>query len=146
MNCLEARQNFAAFWRRELDQECCAALIAHLGGCRKCDQAFRTFAFTAPVLHSKHAPNLHGAAPREFKRASDRRTAAPKPRAGRGAEVRLLAICASVLILFAASVGAYMAADAPHDSLSEALTNPQDPSIPELFRSGSPDLSFDLSG
>lgn len=53
MNCLEARRAFGAFWRRSLDQEARLSLLNHLAGCIHCDQSFRRFALTAPVLHGK---------------------------------------------------------------------------------------------
>jgi hypothetical protein len=53
MNCLEARRVFGAFWRRSLDQEARLSLLNHLAGCIHCDQSFRRFALTAPVLHGK---------------------------------------------------------------------------------------------
>lgn len=53
MNCFEARQDFVGFWRGALDGERRRALLAHLNGCSKCDRAFRAFALTAPMLHSR---------------------------------------------------------------------------------------------
>ncbi len=55
MNCFEARQDFVGFWQRSLDGERRRELLAHLAGCAKCDRAFRAFALTAPMLHSKGA-------------------------------------------------------------------------------------------
>jgi hypothetical protein len=52
MNCFEARQDFVSFWRGALDGERRRELLAHLMGCAKCDRALRTFALTAPMLHS----------------------------------------------------------------------------------------------
>jgi hypothetical protein len=52
MNCFEARQDFVSFWRSALEGERRRELLAHLKGCLKCDRAFRTFALTAPMLHS----------------------------------------------------------------------------------------------
>jgi len=53
MNCFEARQDFVGFWHGALDGERRRELLAHLKGCSKCDRAFRAFALTAPMLHSK---------------------------------------------------------------------------------------------
>jgi len=56
MNCFEARKEFGAFWRRTLELETRASFVSHLGGCTKCDRSFRTFALSAPVLHSEREP------------------------------------------------------------------------------------------
>lgn len=58
MNCFEARQDFVGFWRGALDGERRRELLAHLKGCSKCDRAFRAFALTAPMLHSKGEATL----------------------------------------------------------------------------------------
>jgi hypothetical protein len=55
MNCFEARQDFVGFWQRALDGERRRELLVHFEGCAKCDRAFRAFALTAPMLHSKGA-------------------------------------------------------------------------------------------
>jgi hypothetical protein len=146
MNCFESRQNFPGFWRRELSGERRAELNAHLGHCRKCDQAFRVFAITAPVLHSDQAPAPPGAAPREFTLESALRRPQTAARANLGEPRRWLAMCASALIFIAASTGAYLAVTPPADSLSEALTNPSEPSVPQLFGSDEPYQGSDLSG
>jgi Putative zinc-finger len=62
MNCFEARQDFVSFWRGALDGERRRELLAHLMGCAKCDRAFRTFALTAPMLHSGGAAAAEDAA------------------------------------------------------------------------------------
>ncbi len=146
MNCFEARQDFPAYWRRELLEYRRAEINAHLGECAKCDAAFRTFAMTAPVLHSVQAPDSSTAQPREFTLRSVTRAAAPSPRANYREPRRWLAMCASVIIFIAASTGAYLAVTPPAGSLSEALTSPQEPSMQELFGSDTPDLSNDLAG
>jgi predicted anti-sigma-YlaC factor YlaD len=146
MNCFEARQDFPAFWRRELLEYRRAELAAHLGECLKCDAAFRTFAMTAPVLHSIQAPDTSAAQPREFTLKSPMHAAASNPRASYREPRRWLAMCASVIIFIVAATGAYMAATPPAGSLSEALTNPQEPSVQELFGPDAPDLSNDLAG
>lgn len=56
MNCFEARNEFAAFWRREMPLDARAALVAHLRECARCDRSFRAFALSAPVLHSAMEP------------------------------------------------------------------------------------------
>lgn len=145
MNCFEARQDFPAFWRRELTADRRAELNAHLDGCVKCDQAFRIFAITAPVLHSEQFPDSRDAEPREFTQSATRRPA-PNPRASYHEPRRWLAIAAAALIFIAASTGAYLAITPPADSLSDALTNQEEPSMQQLFGSDAPDLSNDLSG
>ncbi|HUY27823.1 MAG TPA: zf-HC2 domain-containing protein [Candidatus Binataceae bacterium] len=146
MNCFEARHDFPAFWRRELSADRRAALNAHLDRCAKCGQAFRVFALTAPVLHCESAAVSGAAAPREFTFEPRARASAPRINASYGARRRWLAMCASALIFLAASTGAYFAASAPAQSLSEALTNPQDQSGQPLFGPELPDSSDDLAG
>ena len=55
MNCFEARQDFVGFWQSALDGDRRHELREHLKGCAKCDRAFRSFALTAPMLHSTGA-------------------------------------------------------------------------------------------
>jgi predicted anti-sigma-YlaC factor YlaD len=57
MNCFEARKEFGSFWRRTLERETRASFVSHLGECSKCDRSFRTFALSAPVLHSEREPD-----------------------------------------------------------------------------------------
>lgn len=146
MNCFEARQDFPAYWRRELLEYRRAEMNAHLGECPKCDAAFRTFAMTAPVLHSVQAPDSSAAQPREFTLKSSMRASASEPRANYREPRRWLAMCASVIIFIAASTGAYLAVTPPAGSLGEALTSPQEPSMQSLFGPDTPDLSNDLAG
>ncbi|HVA76458.1 MAG TPA: hypothetical protein VNF27_01115 [Candidatus Binataceae bacterium] len=146
MNCFAARQDFPAFWRRELSAERRAALGAHLGQCLKCDQAFRLFAISAPVLHSEQGPDLRAAPAQEFTLESALRRPLADPRANYREPRRWLAMCASALIFLAASTGAYLAVTPPADTLSEALTNPSEPSAQQLFGPDLSELSSDLSG
>jgi hypothetical protein len=53
MDCLVSRQQFVSYWRRELGPGDQRELLTHLGGCSSCDNAFRLFAVTAPVLYSR---------------------------------------------------------------------------------------------
>lgn len=148
MNCFEVRQDFPAFWRRELLEYRRAEMNAHLGQCPKCDAAFRTFAMTAPVLHSEHAPQASigtGAQQREVALESAMRPAS-SARLNYSEPRRWLAMCASVIIFVAASTGAYLAVTPPAASLSEALTSPREPSVQDLFGPDTPDLSNDLAG
>jgi hypothetical protein len=75
MTCFEARKEFPAFWRRTMPSGLRGSLAAHLRGCAQCDRAFRTFALSAPVLHSEPAaeetpqtprPPLNLVRPRRF--------------------------------------------------------------------------------
>jgi len=148
MNCFEVRQDFPAFWRRELLEYRRAEMNAHLDQCSKCDGAFRTFAMTAPVLHSEHAPQTpagSGARPREVALGSSARPAS-SARVNYSEPRRWLAMCASAIIFIAASTGAYLAVTPPAASLSEALTSPREPSMQDLFGPDTPDLSNDLAG
>lgn len=53
MNCLEVRRSFTSLWRRTLADDARAALMQHFAACLPCDQSFRHFALTAPVLHGE---------------------------------------------------------------------------------------------
>jgi anti-sigma factor RsiW len=80
MNCFEARNDFAGFWRKTLTIEQREDLRHHLRECTACDHAFRTFALTAPVLYSgsearadyapQRAPRLHSVGVRSWRDAS----------------------------------------------------------------------------
>ncbi len=121
MNCFEARQEFPALWRKTATPERSAEVYSHLKGCAKCDHAFRVFALSAPVLHSAVEPERNAA---EFRR----RVAY---RAQRGLSVtrpareprRLLAMCAGMMVLFAASTAAYLSVAAPIGSYTDEITN-----------------------
>ncbi len=119
MNCFEARQDFPAFWRRSLDSDRRAELLAHMKGCAKCDRAFRTFALTAPVLYSDAEPKSRTTA-RPI--ARDARRIAAVSGAGAGAR-RWLAMCASVTVIAAASFAAYLSVTAPVGSLTDELAD-----------------------
>jgi anti-sigma factor RsiW len=64
MNCLEARKEFPRFWRRAMPEAARANLIEHLRACPQCDRAFRTFALSAPVVHSAIAADVLDSVPR----------------------------------------------------------------------------------
>jgi len=75
MTCFEARKEFPAFWRHTMPSGSRGSLADHLQGCAQCDRAFRAFALSAPVLHSKPAaeetpptsrPPLNLVRPRRF--------------------------------------------------------------------------------
>jgi predicted anti-sigma-YlaC factor YlaD len=121
MNCFEARQEFPALWRKTATSERSAELYAHLKGCAKCDHAFRVFALTAPVLHSAAEPERNAAEYRRRAAYSARRglsvtRPAREPR-------RLLAMCAGVMVIFAASMAAYLSVAAPIGSYADEITN-----------------------
>ncbi len=156
MNCFEARRDFAGYWRRELDPVRRAELNQHLGACAKCDHAFRSFALTASVLHSEAAP--HGAAaavasprvaPKNVSKNISKiaqlspltRTRIDRPRAR-----PLLAMCASIAILVAASAGAYFATSAPPPSLTDAIGDEQQSTVLDLFGPDLPNPGDDLAG
>ena len=145
INCFEARQEFPAFWRRELTAERRGALVNHLAGCAKCDRAFRNFALGAPVLHSASEPPQRSVAEVQGARARDVR--APRSAgAVRGEFVprRGLAISAAALVLIAASLAAYFSVTTPVDTLNDELS--ADPIATQIL---GPDLypsSEDLAG
>lgn len=57
MNCFEAKNDFIAFWQKNLSRQRQAQLLAHLHRCATCDRSFRVFALTAPVLYSATEPD-----------------------------------------------------------------------------------------
>src|SRR5579862_3349249 len=112
MNCFEARQEFRAFWRKEMSPERRSAFVAHLAECRKCDAAFRTFALTAPVFHSEAEP----ARPM----SGVRRVAAASHRDGRAyREVRRaqpwLSMAAAVALFITGASAAYFSVATPDE-------------------------------
>ena len=121
MNCFEARQEFPALWRKTVNPERRVELYAHLKGCAKCDHAFRVFALSAPVLHSAAEPERSAA---EYRRhvayAAQRGLSVNRPaREPR----RLLAMCAGVMVIAAASMAAYLSVAAPIGSYADEITN-----------------------
>ena len=143
INCFEARQEFPAFWRRELASEQRSALVEHLAGCAKCDRAFRNFAVSAPVLHSVSEPPRRTRAEPPVNRDSHARRSGG---VGRGEFVprRGLAMSAAAMVLIAASLAAYLSVTAPVDPLNDELS--ADPIAAQLL---GPDLypsSQDLAG
>ena len=143
INCFEARQEFPAFWRRELAAERRAALVNHLAGCAKCDRAFRNFAFGAPVLHSVGEPPERTVAEGQGARAA-RAPRSPGVIRGEFVPRRGLAMSAAAMVLVAASLAAYFSVTTPVDSLSDELST--DPIATQIL---GPDLypsSEDLAG
>ena len=143
LNCFEARQEFRAFWRKELTSEDRAILVSHLAECAKCDRAFREFALSAPALHSAEEPPLRSPAERPAMRDSHSRRPAAVVRS-RFAPRRGLAMSAAAMVLLAASLAAYFSVTAPIDTLNDELS--AEPPATQLF---GPDLNFsseDLAG
>jgi predicted anti-sigma-YlaC factor YlaD len=121
MNCFEARQEFPALWRKTATPERSAELYAHLKECPKCDHAFRVFALSAPVLHSPAEPERNAA---EYRRraAYNARRGLSVTRPAREPR-RLLAMCAGVMVIVAASTAAYLSVAAPIGSYTDEITN-----------------------
>jgi hypothetical protein len=143
INCFEARQEFPAFWRRELAPERRAALVNHLAGCAKCDRAFRNFALGAPVLHSVGEPPQRPVAERPGGRDARARRSAGVVR-GEFVPRRGLAMSAAAMVLIAASLAAYFSVTTPVDTLNDELST--DPIATQIL---GPDLypsSEDLAG
>ncbi len=125
MNCFEARQDFRAFWRKELDVGRRPALAAHLRECERCDAAFRAFALSAPVLHSGSEPQRSGALSRVRAGAPDAalaRVAGIYRNGGRSAARSRpwLSMAAAVALFVAGASAAYLSVRAPAPSLTEA--------------------------
>ena len=143
INCFEARQEFPAFWRRELAAERRAALVNHLAGCAKCDRAFRNFAVGAPVLHSVGEPPARIHAEAQSARGTHARRLGGVVR-GEFVPRRGLAMSAAAMVLIAASLAAYFSVTTPVDTLNDELsTEPIATQIlgPDLYPS-----SEDLAG
>jgi predicted anti-sigma-YlaC factor YlaD len=64
MNCLEARKELPRYWRRAMPEAARTDLVEHLRDCPQCDRAFRTFALSAPVIHSAMGADVLESGPR----------------------------------------------------------------------------------
>ncbi len=122
MNCFQTRKEFPNFWRRRLEPALAGELAGHLERCGLCDQAFRLFALTAPVLHSdaEAIDAMLGSEDRPRPARPTRSRAA----AADAAESRAT-VWTALSMLIAAIVIAYVAAATPNESLSDALSNSQ---------------------
>jgi len=118
MNCFEARNGFAAFWRKTLEPEVRATFLAHLQDCAGCDRAFRGFAMTAPLLYADTIPVRRAtpSGPRAIRPGSAIRRVG-NTRRGLGA------LCAMVAAIVAAGFAAYLSAAIPRQTLDDALSN-----------------------
>ncbi len=139
MNCFEARQDFRSFWRRELAPERRAEFVAHLAECSKCDGAFRTFALTAPVLHSDAEPARVG--------LPARRIAASAHRDGRAHRqpsrfAAWLSMAAVVALFITGASAAYYSVATPVETLSDAIHQPA--SSVELVSADFPETNSDF--
>ena len=119
MNCFEARQEFRAFWRKELSAERRGAFLAHLAECPQCDGAFRTFALTAPVFHSDAEPARPVLGERRIAARGDGRAY----REGRRMRP-WLSMAAVVALFITGASAAYFSVNAPDETLSEAIHQP----------------------
>jgi hypothetical protein len=119
VNCFQARKEFPNFWRERLDELIANELADHLECCGLCEQAYRLFALTAPVLHSD-AEAVDAMLGGEVAVRRPRRMLGV--RAGDAAEQRGM-MWTALSMLVAASVIAYIAAATPKESLTDALTN-----------------------
>jgi len=125
MNCFEARQDFRAFWRRELDAQRQAALAGHMKECNRCDAAFRAFALSAPGVHSGSEPERSAVQSRERRVLVDpafARVSGIYRDGGRGAARSRpwLSMAAAVALFVAGASAAYLSVRAPAPSLTDA--------------------------
>jgi hypothetical protein len=117
MNCLEARREFASFWRRSMKADDRAAFVSHLGGCARCDQSFRLFALTAPVLHS----DADAARARLHPEGSARVRAVPLPLPlARGEKTPWRLVSAGLAMAAAAALALYISSP-PKVTLEDAI-------------------------
>jgi hypothetical protein len=131
MNCLEARQEFKAFWRRKLPLDTRAELLEHLRQCRKCDRSFRVYALSAPVLHSDGEGDNIASPTRAIRLHSVARSPARALRHPPQRDVKPLrgVLGATIGLVAAVAVTIYVAqGPAPQEVLEEAMTS-ENPSI-----------------
>jgi|SRR5579863_250648 len=131
MNCFEARNQFAAFWRRQMAADARTDLVAHLRECARCDHSFRLFALSAPVVHSAVEPEagsraqrnggLHTVALSARRSGTVARRDTMMKRHWRGAGAALTMAAAAMLAIYVAT--------APRDTFEEALAGNSNPDI-----------------
>jgi hypothetical protein len=118
MNCLEARKEFPRYWRRAMPAAARVNLVEHLGNCPQCDRAFRTFALSAPVVHSVVAADDLESTPRTpLDLARPRRPTISRDQPG---QTRRMAAVAAVLLV-AAGITAWSSAQSPAQNFVENL-------------------------
>jgi predicted anti-sigma-YlaC factor YlaD len=139
MNCFEARQDFRSFWRKDLAPERRGELVAHLAECSRCDGAFRTFALTAPVLHSEAEPARATPTLRRMP-ASSRRDGRAYRQPSRSAA--WVSIAAVVALFVTGASAAYYSVETPTETLSDAIHQPSQ-SI-ELVSADFPETNSDF--
>ncbi len=122
MNCFQARREFPDFWRQRLEPAPAAELAGHLGCCGLCNQAYRLFALTAPVLHCDADAIETMLAGERGTRPFARRT---RSAAAEHAIEQHGTVWAALSMLVAASVIAYMSVAVPSESLTDALSRIQ---------------------
>ena len=118
MNCLEARKEFPCYWRRVMPAEARISLVEHLGNCPLCDRAFRTFALSAPVVHSVVVADDMESTPRTpLDLARPRRPTISRDQPGR---TRRIAAVAAVLLV-AAGITAWSSAQSPAENFVQSV-------------------------
>ena len=143
INCFEARQEFPAFWRRDLPAGRRVALASHRDGCAKCDRAFRNFAVSAPVLHSVGEPPARTLAEGQSTRGTRARRSGGVVR-GEFVPRRGLAMSAAALVLLAASLAAYFSVTTPVGTLNDELST--EPIATQILGPDQYPSSEDLAG
>jgi len=118
MNCLEARKEFPRFWRRMLPAAARVSLVEHVRDCPQCDRAFRTFALSAPAVHSVVAADvMESPPPTPLDLARPRR---PTISRGQPRETWQIAAVAAVLLV-AAGITAWSSAQSPNQNFVESV-------------------------
>lgn len=120
MNCFQTRKEFPNFWRQRLEPAPAAALTDHLERCGLCEQAFRLFALSAPVLYSE-AETVEAMLEGRRRPARSTRSVA----ADRDTIDSHGMVWTALSMLIAASVIAYFSFATPNESLNDALTKSQ---------------------
>ena len=127
MNCFEARKEFGAFWCRTLTPEMRVAFSAHLGRCAKCDRSFRTFALSAPVLHSEREPEPRPR-PAGTARSAVRPLAARRVPSQRNGMAPWRAMAAAAILLIISGTAAWRAVAPASQDVMEAIAG-DDPAV-----------------
>jgi hypothetical protein len=140
VNCFQTRKEFPNFWRQRLTPPITGELVAHLEHCEPCDQAFRLFALTAPVLHSD-AESVETLLRNEDHPQPAQRGRSRAAAADRAESPPTVWLALSMLV--AASVLAYVAAAPPSQSLSDALSHSQAFSTISVIHGSPSSTAFD---